>query len=94
MIDRDQILRAQRTQQRQLPVRRTSHLPILRDPTPKREHPQDFFSTLLEAHWEDGHDEAIDGRPRRRYYRLTNDGAKWARATLFEHGIAGAGAIP
>ena len=48
MIDRDQILRAQRTQQRQLPVRRTSHPPILFDPTPKREHPQDFFSTLLE----------------------------------------------
>ena len=35
----------------------------------------------LESHWEDINPEA-EGRPKRRYYRLTQDGAEWARIAL------------
>ena len=48
MIRRDQILSAQRAQQRQLLVRGPTHPHILFDPPPEREHQSEFFSTLLE----------------------------------------------
>ena len=35
----------------------------------------------LESHWEDI-DPVVEGRPRRRYYRLSPDGAEQARAAL------------
>ena len=37
-----------RRQQRQLIIRGTTHTPILLHLRPEREHPQDFFSTLLD----------------------------------------------
>ena len=40
---RNQILRAQRTQQRQLPIRGSTHPPILFDPAAKREHQSEVF---------------------------------------------------
>ena len=47
----------------------------------------------VESHWEDI-DARKEGRPRRRYYRLTEDGAEWARIALAQattpiSGIAG-----
>jgi DNA-binding PadR family transcriptional regulator len=36
----------------------------------------------LESHWEDSADAREEGRPRRRYYRLTTDGAERARIAL------------
>ena len=41
----------------------------------------------VKAAWEDGETAVADGRPRRRYYKLTNAGASWARDALAEHGI-------
>jgi hypothetical protein len=46
MIGRDQILRAQRRQHRQLGIRFATHPPIVFHPAAKREHPQPIFSTL------------------------------------------------
>jgi DNA-binding PadR family transcriptional regulator len=37
----------------------------------------------LESHWEDI-DPVREGRPRRRYYRLSPDGAEYARTALHE----------
>jgi DNA-binding PadR family transcriptional regulator len=37
---------------------------------------------LLDSRWEDTEQHASEGRPRRRYYKLTTDGAEWARATI------------
>ncbi|GIH24409.1 PadR family transcriptional regulator [Acrocarpospora phusangensis] len=39
-------------------------------------------SGWLESRWEDPHELAGEGRPRRRYYRLTEDGAERARVAL------------
>jgi DNA-binding PadR family transcriptional regulator len=36
----------------------------------------------LESRWEDPNEHITEGRPRRRYYRLTDDGAEQARTTL------------
>lgn len=36
----------------------------------------------LESHWEDEAGAHAEGRPRRRYYRLTTDGAERARIAL------------
>ncbi len=36
----------------------------------------------LESRWEDPAHHVAEGRPRRRYYRLTRDGAEQARAAL------------
>jgi hypothetical protein len=47
MIRRDQLLRAQRRQHRQLLIRAATHTHSLFDPRPDREHPQPSFSTLL-----------------------------------------------
>jgi len=44
MIDRDQILGAQRRQHRQLRIRSSAHTEILVDPTDKREHLPPSFS--------------------------------------------------
>ncbi|WP_344661495.1 PadR family transcriptional regulator [Catenulispora subtropica] len=38
----------------------------------------------LESEWEDPDISVTDGRPRRRYYRLSNDGAQAARLALAE----------
>ncbi len=36
----------------------------------------------VESNWEDPRDHVAEGRPRRRYYRLTDDGAGQARDAL------------
>src|SRR5262249_39765364 len=36
----------------------------------------------LESRWEDPNEHVAQGRPRRRYYRLTEDGAERARTAL------------
>jgi DNA-binding PadR family transcriptional regulator len=36
----------------------------------------------VDSHWEDPGEHVAEGRPRRRYYRLTDDGAALARAAL------------
>ncbi|MEV4053575.1 PadR family transcriptional regulator [Amycolatopsis sp. NPDC049688] len=36
----------------------------------------------LESRWEDPNEHITEGRPRRRYYRLTDDGAEQARVAL------------
>lgn len=36
----------------------------------------------VESHWEDPRDHVAEGRPRRRYYRLTDEGADQARGAL------------
>jgi DNA-binding PadR family transcriptional regulator len=36
----------------------------------------------LESRWEDGASAHAEGRPRRRYYRLTTEGAEHARSAL------------
>ena len=36
----------------------------------------------VESRWEDPNEHIVEGRPRRRYYRLTDDGAEQARAAL------------
>jgi PadR family transcriptional regulator len=36
----------------------------------------------LESHWEDAETALAEGRPRRRYYRLSKDGAERARIAL------------
>jgi PadR family transcriptional regulator PadR len=38
----------------------------------------------VESHWEDPELSISDGRPRRRYYQLTRDGAEQARVALAE----------
>jgi PadR family transcriptional regulator, regulatory protein PadR len=38
----------------------------------------------VEGHWEDPELSIADGRPRRRYYQLTRDGAEQARVALAE----------
>jgi PadR family transcriptional regulator, regulatory protein PadR len=38
----------------------------------------------VESHWEDPELSISDGRPRRRYYQLTKDGAEQARVALAE----------
>lgn len=38
----------------------------------------------VESHWEDPELSIGDGRPRRRYYQLTKDGAEQARVALAE----------
>jgi len=49
MIQRDQLLGAQRRQHRQLRIRVPTHDHILFDLRAKREHPQPIFSTLSDA---------------------------------------------
>ena len=49
MIRRDQILRAQRRQHRQLRISCSTHPHSLSNPSVEHEHPQAIFSTLLEG---------------------------------------------
>jgi PadR family transcriptional regulator, regulatory protein PadR len=48
----------------------------------------------LESWWEDPDLHATEGRPRRRYYRLSRDGAETARLVLARSYRSRAGAIP
>ncbi len=47
---------------------------------------------LLTSHWEDG--AAVEGRPRRRLYELTKQGAQVAERALAENAEQGAGRLP
>ncbi|GGM52933.1 PadR family transcriptional regulator [Dactylosporangium sucinum] len=58
-----------------------------------------IIARLDAAGWIDGHRETVDeseaGRPARRYYTLTNDGAVQARQALAElHAALGVGELP
>jgi PadR family transcriptional regulator, regulatory protein PadR len=46
----------------------------------------------MESYWEDPEAHVLDRRPRRRYYRLTRDGAEYAGNALREARLRNAGA--
>jgi DNA-binding PadR family transcriptional regulator len=46
---------------------------------------------LIESFWETPADHEDQGRPRRRYYRFTNDGAQTARQAIAETSASGTG---
>jgi PadR family transcriptional regulator, regulatory protein PadR len=45
----------------------------------------------IESFWETPADHEDQGRPRRRYYRFTGDGAQTARRAIAEANVSGAG---